>query len=450
MLDFFNTGRLLREVSSTIIALVPKTQIPASQKDFRPISCCNVVYKIITKIIANRLKKVLPNLISNEQSAFIPGRRIADNILLAHELVHCYDSRKCPPRCMLKIDLMKAFDMVNWHFLNGVMLLFGFPKPFVDRIMTCISPVRYSVCINGELQGNFPASRGLRQGDPLSPLLFTIVMEILSRLIKVRATRKEFCYHWRCHKAKLTHLCFADDLLIFSRADCHSVSIMLNTLQEFAAMLGLRCNPSKSFVFVSSTSSNIREELINLTGFREGALPITYLGVPLISSRLRNADSNMLVDLITSRITNWTSRFLSYAGRLQLVNSVLFAVQTYWASMFILPSGITNKLEKILSNFLWSGSSLKPPCLKGSWEDATRPRKEGGLGIKKLAKWNSAATLKHLWLIVLGAKGNIWIEWVKIYLLKGKSIWLANIFSRCLRAWRKLLSLRYLMNRFVA
>ena len=113
VLDFFNTGRLLREVSSTIIALVPKTQIPASQKDYRPISCCNVVYKIITKIIANRLKKVLPSLINNEQSTFISGRRIADNILLAHEVVHSYDSRNFPPRCMLKVDLMKAIDMVN-------------------------------------------------------------------------------------------------------------------------------------------------------------------------------------------------------------------------------------------------------------------------------------------------------------------------------------------------
>ena len=172
-------------------------------------------------------------------------------------------------------------------------------------------------------------------------------------------------------------------------------------------MSGLRMNPSKSFIFVSNSLGNIKRELLELTGFQEGALPICYLGVPFVSSRLKIADCSKLIDIITYRVTHWTSRFLSYAGRLQLVNSVLFVIQTYWPSMFILPTGVFTKLERLLSNFLWSGSSLKTPRLKASWEEATRPRSEGGLGIKKLKECNKAAVMKHLWLIISGAKGNI-------------------------------------------
>ena len=177
---------------------------------------------------------------------------------------------------------------------------------------------------------------------------------------------------------------------------------------------------------------------------------MTYLGVPLITSALRIANCNRLVEFIARHITHWTSRFLSYARRLQLVISVLFAVQMYWFLLLILPVGVYKKLERLISNFLWSDFSMRTPSLKVPWEVVTRPRKEGGLGIKKLIEWNRAAALKHLWLILSGGKGSIWVEWVRVYLFKGKSVWLASIPTKCLWVWRNLLVLCHLMKKLVS
>ena len=195
MPDFFRNSHLLIEVNSTIITLVPKVRVPIAQKDYRQISYCNMIYKTITKILANRLKKILPEIISSEQSAFISGRRIADNILLAHELAHNYQSRKCSPQRMLKIDLMKAFDTVNWDFLRGIIDLFSFPAWIIDRIMFCITSVKFSLNMNGELVGYFPASKGLRQGDLLSLLLFTLVIEAWTWLLRVGVATPGFRFH---------------------------------------------------------------------------------------------------------------------------------------------------------------------------------------------------------------------------------------------------------------
>ena len=448
--DFFHHGKMLREVSNTVISLIPKVKNPMSQSDYRPISCCNVIYKCITKILANRIKKVLPDLVGKEQTAFVPGRRGADSILLAHELVHSYQSRRLPPRCLLKVDLMKAFDSVDWTYLNAVLLAFGFPAWMVDRIMKCITTVRYSISLNGEMVGFFPGARGLQQGDPLSPLLFTLVMETLSATLRTAANDKGFRFHWRCHKLKLTHLCFADDLLIFCRAEKRSVSILLNALRTFAEFSGLTMNPTKSFIFTSRTRSAEASQLAAYSGFQEGALPVTHLGIPLVTSRLRMRDCSKLVDIFTHRMQHWTSRFLSYAGRLQLINSVLFSVQTYWATIFIIPAGVLRTLERMMANFLWSGSTSKAHRLKPRWEEVTLPRSEGGLGIKRLEEWNRAASIKHVWLLIAGNSGSIWTEWVKTYLLKGQTIWTAKVPTRSSWAWRNLLSLRHLMIQLIA
>lgn len=153
---------------------------PSNIGDFRPISCCNTTYKCISKIIASRLKGTLPYLISPTQAAFVPGRRIGDNILIAQELMRNYYRHAGPPRCTLKIDLQKAFDSVRWDFLFDVLHHLRFPPKFINLIRVCISTPKFSVKINGALCGFFPRAKDLRQGDPLSPYLFVIIMDSLS------------------------------------------------------------------------------------------------------------------------------------------------------------------------------------------------------------------------------------------------------------------------------
>ncbi|KAL0420739.1 UNVERIFIED_CONTAM: LINE-1 reverse transcriptase [Sesamum latifolium] len=179
ILEFFLHGKLLKQVNATLLVLIPKVQAPSRVSDFRPISCCNVLYKVITKIIVQRLRPVLDNLISPSQNAFVPGRSIGDNILLAQELFTGYNQQHLPPRCALKVDLRKAYDTVEWDFMLATLNLFRFPPQFIRWIEECITSTSFSVCLNGTPHGFFAGAQGLRQGDPMSPYLFVLVMEVL-------------------------------------------------------------------------------------------------------------------------------------------------------------------------------------------------------------------------------------------------------------------------------
>jgi hypothetical protein len=166
--SFFESGLLLKELNATILTLVPKKLNASYMGDFRPIACCNVIYKCITKIISNRMIPILDSLVSWNQSAFIPGRSISENVLLAHELVRNYHRKGGQPRCTMKIDLMKAYDSINWEFILHSLACFGFPVKFVNWIRECITSPRFSIAINGTLVGFFKGAKGLRQGDPIS------------------------------------------------------------------------------------------------------------------------------------------------------------------------------------------------------------------------------------------------------------------------------------------
>ncbi|KAL0290880.1 UNVERIFIED_CONTAM: putative mitochondrial protein [Sesamum radiatum] len=250
-------------------------------------------------------EKVLHLLIDSSQTAFVPGRVIADNILLAQELLAGYNQAKLP-RCTIKVDIQKAYDSVNWDFLLESLRIFQFPSRFIDWIEQCVSTVAYSVLLNGSLHGFFSGSKGLRQGDPLSPYLFVIVMEIWHVMLRLRTQSDEsFQYHWKCNDLGILNLCFADDVLIFCAGTINSVSTIKATLLEFAELSGLRVNPGKSTIILSKSVHRDRQAIIDLIGFQEGSLPIKYLGVPLSSSRLTRTDCQPLLDKLARRLAGW-------------------------------------------------------------------------------------------------------------------------------------------------
>jgi hypothetical protein len=169
--EFFMTGFMPRIINNTYVTLIAKVPNATSIKNFRPIACCSVLYKIISKVITNRMQGVLSSIVCENQSAFVKGRVIFDNIILSHELVKSYGRKGISPRCMLKIDLQKAYDSVEWPFIKYLMLEFGFPNKFVNWVMAVITTASYTFNVNGDLTSSFPTKKGLRQGDPISPYL---------------------------------------------------------------------------------------------------------------------------------------------------------------------------------------------------------------------------------------------------------------------------------------
>ena len=331
--SFFNSGCMLREINCTIIALVPKVPNPESMHDYRPISCCNTIYKCITKIIASRIKMCLPDIINPSQSAFVHGRSIADNVLITQDLMHNYHRNNGRPRCALKIDIKKAYDTIGWSCVIDILSRLGTPANILKCIKACITTPSFSVAVNGELAGFFASKRGLRQGDPLSPLLFIIAMEAFSRSLYVAAQAPNFEFHPKCEGIKLTHVSFADDIFLFAGGTTSSVRVIMDELNKFENFSGLQVNKQKSAIFLAGISDAIRNEMLNITGFSLGRSPMKYLGVPLLSTRLSHNDCQPLIDKIMVRIQAWTSRSLSFAGRLQMLSSVLYNIQMYWCSV---------------------------------------------------------------------------------------------------------------------
>jgi len=276
---------------------------------------------------------------------------------------------------------------------------FVFPDSLIRLIMVCVRTPKYSISINGELHGFFTSGWGLRQGDPISPYLFTLVMEVFSGILSARTSLKEFKYFWRCKAVKLSHLFFADDVFLFSQADRVSITMLKKGLDLFSSWSGLVPNKNKSAIFISGGCPSVRNYILLALGFQEGKLPVRYLGVPIISSRLGKTDCIALIDRITTRAQSWAHRFLSFAGRLQLIRSVLHSIQAFWSSVFTLPVSVLDSIEKILRQFLWKGATLGRGGAKVSWDDICFPKMEGGLGIRKLKDCNRAAMMKYIWIL---------------------------------------------------
>ncbi|KAL0398415.1 UNVERIFIED_CONTAM: hypothetical protein Sradi_2184800 [Sesamum radiatum] len=215
-----------------------------------------------------------------------------------------------------------------------------------------ITAPSYSVCINEEAHGYFRGARGLRQRDPMSPYLFVLAMELLRGIVQqMISTDPSFRFHWKCAELGLFQLGFADDLLLFCAADDHSIGLFQRGLDLFASLSGLYVNPTKSQLILSKAAHTERMQLLTAPWFQEGILPVCYLGLPLISSRLSLAACRPLLQKIDDRIHGWEGTSLSFAARVQLIKSVLMAINTYWVMAFVLSKGVIEEIERTFVPF---------------------------------------------------------------------------------------------------
>ncbi|GKC98183.1 hypothetical protein Tco_1168458 [Tanacetum coccineum] len=275
--EFFTNGKLLKEVNSTLIALIPKLSYACNVTEYRPIACCNVLYKCISKILTTRIKK---------------------------ELLKGYNRKGGSKRYSLKIDIAKAYDTHKIQFSQN------------------------------------------------------------------------FKFYYGCKEISLTHLCFADDLLVMCHGDSASVKVIKDALDFFSNVSGLKPNMSKV-----------------------GKLPMRYLEVPLITKRLGKEECKQLVDKVKTKVGDWKNKFMSYAGRVQLIASFLRSMQVYWASVFLLTTSVVKEIERILKGFLWT----QEYCSK---------------------------------------KNTLWVQWIHLVKLKKKSFREVAVESNDSWIWKCLLGLR--------
>ncbi|XP_020688855.2 uncharacterized protein LOC110104200 [Dendrobium catenatum] len=316
---FFTTGVMPKVSKATAITLIPKGTHSNAISDFRPISLCNVFYKIVAKILANRLKPILPFIIHESQSGFISKRCSTDNIILASEILREFKGNH--KYFCAKLDIKKAFDSVSRTFLINRLRQKGFPEVFIKWIHGCIGEVHFSVCLNGVLEGFFPSKSGLRQGCPLSPLLFCIVMDALSSCLDAN----EDFVGIRIKNLNINHLMYADDLLVFGLADLDNVSSLNGILKTFADASGLHINPLKSSLIISR---NLHSDtgFANTLGISRVEDFITYLGIPISTTRLKFSHFQPLLSRISTLLAGWKVKFLSFA--VNILPSILLSVHS--------------------------------------------------------------------------------------------------------------------------
>ena len=272
----------------------------------------------------------------------------------------------------------------------------GFGEKWCRWIRTCISTVQFSILINGALADFFGSTRGLRQGDPLSPMLFLVMMEVLSRMLK-RVEGAGLIRGFQAVGSRgvgecVSHLLFADDTILFCDADVEQILHVRMLLLCFQAVTGLKVNVLKSELVPIGEVNNVHA-LAEILGCRIGSLPMTYLGMPLGASHKSLSIWNPILEKFHRKLAGWKKLYLSKGGRLTLLKSTLSSLPTYYLSLFTIPSHVANKIEKIQRDFLWGDSKIH---LVG-WDKVCAPKVNGGLGIRKLTTFNKALLGKWLW-----------------------------------------------------
>jgi hypothetical protein len=428
VLQFFNTGWLLPNFNANNVILIPKSSNADSIDQFRPIAMANFKFKVISKIIADRLAQVLPSFISKEQRGFIKGRNIRDCICLASEAANLLHNKAFGGNLALKIDITKAFDTLDWSFLIKVLRSFGFCEKFCNWIEVVLKSATLSISINGKMHGYFHCTRGVRQGDPLSPLLFCIAEEVLSRNIsKLVSDGQLLPLHGPKNAYAPSHCLYADDVLVFCNGRLSNLIALKNLFTRYAMASGQVVNASKSTIYAGSIPQARVLQIALFLGFSIGTLPFIYLGVPIFKGKPKAIFLQHIADKIKTKLAAWKASLLSIAGRVQLVISVVQSMLVYSISIYSWPVSLLKDLERWIKNFIWSGDLDKRKLVTVAWKKVCRPLSEGGLGIRSLITLNEASNLKLCWDLLNSQEQ--WAILLKSRVIRGQSCITYHIFS---------------------
>lgn len=375
MLQDLRSGQLdLFRLNYGILTLIPKIKGANNIKQFRPICLLNVVYKIITKTLTLRLNRVANKVISPKQSAFVPGRFILDGVVVIHEVLHELAKSK-QSGIVIKLDFEKAYDKVSWRFLEEVLRNKGFSEMWIEWMMKVVCGGRVAVNLNGELGQYFRSYKGLRQGDPLSPLMFNIVADGLSAILD-KAVERGVLRGVVPHLVQggLTHLQYADDTVLFIQNTDSNIVNLKFLLFCYEEMSGMKINYNKSEVFTIGIDAEESEHIANAFNCKVGKFPMKYLGLPISYKRLSKEELSESAAKVEKRLETWKCNQLSYGGRSILINSSLTSIPMYTMGFYWLHEGTRKRFDSARGRFFWEGVGNRKKYHMVKWEALATPK----------------------------------------------------------------------------
>ncbi|GJY52247.1 RNA-directed DNA polymerase, eukaryota [Tanacetum coccineum] len=394
--SFFSTVSFPPGCNSSFITLIPKSQEAKMVKEFHPISLIGSMYKIITKVLANRLSLVISELVSDVQSAFVSNRHILDAPFILNELLSWCKHKKSKA-LIFKIDFEKAFDSVRWDYLNVVLANFGFGLKWRSWIQGCLNSAMGSILVNGSPTSEFKFSKGLKQGDPLSPFLFILIMESLHLSFNNVVNAGLYNGIQIDESLNLSHLFYADDVIFVGKWNSSNLSTIVNVLKWFYLASGLKINLNKSKLMGIGISHDVVASAAKSIGCSILHTPFNYLGVKVggIMSRLSSWDD--VIAKLSARLSKWKLKLLSIGGHLTLIKSVLSSLPLYYMSLFKVPKGVLSKMESIRRNFFNGVENAKKKMSLIGWNKFLASKKNGGLDVSSFFAYNRALLFKWIW-----------------------------------------------------
>ncbi|XP_062028495.1 uncharacterized protein LOC133744394 [Rosa rugosa] len=440
--NFLEKGESWDESNFTHICLIPKIKNPTDASHFRPIALCNVIYRICSKVVANRLKRWLPEIISPLQSAYVPGRLISDNTLVATEVAHFMHKLRTQAEGFfsLKLDISKAYDRLEWSlFLQAILTKLGFASNWINMIMRCVTSVSYAILVNGEATTTVKPTRGIRQGDPLSPYLFILCAEGLSALISQVVHSGSIHGLQMCPQAPtLHHLFFADDSLLFGSATPEECSAFREILNTYERASGQKVNFQKSsVVFSNNVTVATQTALASILEVNCVKEHDRYLGLPLRVGRSKTERFQYIKEKLSKKLVSWKSKILSCAGKEILIKAIAQTMPLYAMNCYLLPKGLCDDIHQLCASFFWGDTDEKKHIHWRSWENLCLTKHEGGMGFKNLYAYNLAMLAKQGWRMITNSQSLI-AQIFKARYFPNCSFWDAELEAPSF-SWRSIL-----------
>ncbi|KAM0928574.1 hypothetical protein ACQ4PT_002562 [Festuca glaucescens] len=384
-------------LNEALITLLPKKDGAVELKDFRPIILVHSFAHLLTKVLAWRLAPRMQDLVDGNQTAFIWGRCIQDNFLLVKESAKLLHQRRIPS-LLLKVDVAKAFDSISWPFLLSVLRQCGFGQRWIRWIALLLRSASTSVLVNGCAGSTFRHGHGLRQGDPISPLLFAIAMDVLFTMFR-SAERSGILADLAAIGLRHRVSLYTNDIVIFAKPDAAELAVVWGVLDYFGMASGLKANFAKNSAALIQCSGEILEEMAEALPCPLAALPCTYLGLPLSIRKPRKVELQAVLDKLAAKLPFWKACLLTREGRLVYVQAVMTASVVYQLLALDLDPWFFRAVDKLRRSFLWVGKDdAQGGCCAVAWDLVCQPKSLGSLGMHDLRRMNVALRARCVWL----------------------------------------------------